>query len=95
MPWPSATPPMMGRSVAVPYMPYDSTEELLSSLGHIDPTATLSQQTPRQRAIEECKRLNWWRECEKKKPAGVEDLSSEAWMYLALLSALSIERAII
>ena len=40
------------------YIPYGSTDELLSSLGHIDATATLKQQSPCQRAIEECKRLN-------------------------------------
>ena len=45
--------------------------------GHIDPTATLRQQTPRQRAIEECKRVNWWSECEKMKPTGIEELSSD------------------
>ena len=59
------------------YIPHGSTDELLSSLGHIDPTATLKKLTPHERAIEECKRINWWRECEKQKPAGVEDLSSD------------------
>jgi hypothetical protein len=59
------------------YRPHDSTEELLSSLGHIAPTATLRQLSPRQRAIEECKRINWWSECEKLKPAGIEELSSD------------------
>ena len=59
------------------YHPHVSTEELLSSLGHIDPTATLRQLSPRLRAIEECKRVNWWCECEKMKPAGVEELSSD------------------
>ena len=59
------------------YIPHGSTDELLSSLGNIDPTATLKKLTPHERAIEECKRINWWRECEKQKPAGVEDLSSD------------------